>query len=239
MFLKICAFCYAIFYFFYFLIKYNFYRYFDVTIVSAVDEMNDYGIGYEGCLQWNIPSDMKFFKKTTIDTKKLFNKVLNIKNILICGSNTFESLKRKNLPGRHMIVITSNPMKFINNDMDIIGYDHGFVITKNQYDEYTIFIDNMNVIHYALKYLSKCEKGFGKIFVIGGATIYEQFLIKKIRKIKVKECILSFVGKAANFTPRFNRIYDTFFPFNCVLNDFKKCSMKKISNDVSVYHYSK
>jgi len=65
-------------------------------IVSAIvaTDLNN-AIGKDNQLPWNIPADLKFFKKITIG------------HPVIMGRKTFESVN-KPLPGRLNIVITSN-----------------------------------------------------------------------------------------------------------------------------------
>lgn len=57
------------------------------------------GIGMNGSLPWNLPPDMKMFKKITTSGSS--------KNAIIMGRKTFESLS-KPLPGRLNIVISRN-----------------------------------------------------------------------------------------------------------------------------------
>lgn len=65
-----------------------------ITMIAAVSNNNV--IGKDGTIPWNIPSDMKWFRKATKG------------KTVIMGMNTFESLNMPaGLPGRHNIVITS------------------------------------------------------------------------------------------------------------------------------------
>lgn len=61
--------------------------------ITAVDQNN--GIGLKGQLPWNIPTDMEFFKTTTLN------------KIIIMGRKTFDSLHHP-LPKRLSIVISRN-----------------------------------------------------------------------------------------------------------------------------------
>ncbi|HKK42413.1 MAG TPA: dihydrofolate reductase [Bacteroidales bacterium] len=105
-----------------------------ISIIVAVSD--DWGIGKDNDLLWNIPEDMKRFKSLTMG------------NTVIMGKKTWESLPRKPLPGRKNIVLTDTPGEYI----------------------------NMAVTAYSIEdALSKCEKG-EEIFVIGGGSVYRQFM---------------------------------------------------------------
>ena len=77
-------------------------------------------------------------------------KELTIGSPCIMGKNTYESLPVKPLPKRENIVLTRNP-----------NYKAEGVIIMNSFES-------------ALKYCE--EKGFEKVFIIGGSSIYKQGL---------------------------------------------------------------
>jgi dihydrofolate reductase len=64
-----------------------------LSFIAAVAENN--AIGIKNALPWNLPEDLKFFKKTTMGKP------------VIMGRKTFESIE-KPLPGRLNIILTSN-----------------------------------------------------------------------------------------------------------------------------------
>lgn len=66
-----------------------------ISIIAAVSE--DLGIGKDNELLWNIPEDLKRFKKLTSG------------NTVIMGKRTWMSLPVKPLPGRRNIVLTDIP----------------------------------------------------------------------------------------------------------------------------------
>ncbi|HPC97637.1 MAG TPA: dihydrofolate reductase [Bacteroidales bacterium] len=66
-----------------------------ISIIAAVSE--NLGIGLGNRLLWNIPDDLKRFKKLTTG------------KCVIMGKRTWESLPVKPLPGRKNIVLTDNP----------------------------------------------------------------------------------------------------------------------------------
>lgn len=72
-----------------------------ISIIAAISE--DCGIGKNNDLLWNIPEDLKRFKRLTWG------------KTVIMGRKTWESLPRKPLPGRKNIVITDVPWDTILN----------------------------------------------------------------------------------------------------------------------------
>jgi len=73
-----------------------------VYVIVAVDENN--GIGKDGKLPWHFFSEMKYFKKTTLQTNDP-----NKKNMVIMGRNTWESIQPKYRPlkDRKNVILTS------------------------------------------------------------------------------------------------------------------------------------
>ena len=95
-------------------------------------------IGKENQLPWHLPADLAWFKKTTMGKP------------IIMGRKTHESIG-KALPGRHNIVVSTNP------DLRINGCD---VVNSPE----------------AAIALAEQSKNVPEIIVIGGALIYELFL---------------------------------------------------------------
>ena len=62
-----------------------------ISIIAAMDEKR--GIGKDGKLPWNIPSELKHFKEITMG------------HPIIMGRKTYEAIGRS-LPGRTNIIIT-------------------------------------------------------------------------------------------------------------------------------------
>jgi dihydrofolate reductase len=94
-----------------------------ISIIVAVSE--DWGIGKNNNLLWNIPGDLKRFKKLTLG------------NTLIMGKKTWESLPRKPLPGRKNIVLTDDRQETI--EGSITAYSIEDALGKCSKDE-EIFI---------------------------------------------------------------------------------------------------
>jgi len=105
-----------------------------ISIIVAVSE--DLGIGKNNELLWNLPEDLKRFKKITYG------------KTVIMGKRTWESLPKKPLPGRKNVVIT-----------DIPHEDFFDAVTAYSIEDA----------------LHKCEKE-EEIFIIGGGSIYTQFM---------------------------------------------------------------
>lgn len=72
-----------------------------ISIIVAVSD--DWGIGRNNDLLWNIPDDLKRFKRLTTG------------KTVIMGKKTWESLPRKPLTGRTNVVITDVPGEKIEN----------------------------------------------------------------------------------------------------------------------------
>ncbi|MEI6047554.1 MAG: dihydrofolate reductase [Bacteroidota bacterium] len=95
---------------------------------------------------WGIGKDNELLWYISEDLKRF--KRLTLGNTVIMGKKTWESLPRKPLPGRKNIVLTDDPLECI--DCSVTAYS----------------IEDA---------LSKCEKD-DKIFVIGGGSVYRQFM---------------------------------------------------------------
>jgi dihydrofolate reductase len=64
-----------------------------ISLIAAVSRNGI--IGVNGAMAWRCPFDMRIFREWTMG------------KMLICGRNTFESMGSRVLPGRGMIVLTS------------------------------------------------------------------------------------------------------------------------------------
>lgn len=125
-----------------------------IAAIAAVDE--NWGIGYQGQLLEHIPEDMKYFKELTTN------------KIVVMGRKTQESLPQKKLENRVNIVLTNQDANYEND----------------------IIYGSLKDIHWLIDWFKIYECGFEKyqsytdrklyrpkdIFIIGGASTYEQLL---------------------------------------------------------------
>jgi dihydrofolate reductase len=152
------------------------------------------GIGHNGNLPWRIKDDMKYFSKLTKDS--------NGENALIMGSSTWNSLPNKYLPGRNNLILSSTiKIHEIMSD----GY-----IRKS--------FDNIDDI---IKFCILME--YNTVWIIGGATIYKQFLDKDI----ISKCYITKIDKFYEC--------DTFFPeLNSDIEKWKLCNKYTLSTDDNI-----
>ena len=125
-----------------------------ISVVVATDEKG--GIGKDNKLMWNIPSDLKRFKEITTKNQIKINN--NIRNIVIMGSKTYESIG-KELPNRANIVLSLKNKCSITFE-DILDYNERFpeeemfVIGGEQiYKQFLPYADKI--------YLTKVNGDFG------------------------------------------------------------------------------
>ena len=125
-----------------------------ISIIVATDSTG--GIGKDNKLMWNIPADLKRFKEIT--TKNQIGINNNIKNTVIMGRKTYESIGRE-LPNRANIVL-SLKNKCSYNVEDILDYNERFpeeeifVIGGEQiYKQFLRYTDKI--------YLTKVNGDFG------------------------------------------------------------------------------
>lgn len=118
----------------------------NINLIVACQK--DGGIGYKGKIPWRSPSDLSHFKITTSKSS------CNIKqNAVVMGRKTFESIG-KPLPGRLNYVVTRNTT-FINSPAHRLYYNNSLKAA---------LVAATNNPHV------------DKVFVIGGAEIYNQTL---------------------------------------------------------------
>jgi dihydrofolate reductase / thymidylate synthase len=136
-------------------------QYMEFTIILAVDENN--GIGKDNALPWKSNLDLTFFKEYTTGKYESFANYCGVddhenendqdsskQNVLIMGRRTADGLKAP-LPGRINMVITSRE-----------EYREGFEIVSS--------------LNSALLALKK-RKDIYRVFVIGGAQLYEDAIL--------------------------------------------------------------
>lgn len=131
----------------------------DVGIIFA--STTNGGIGYQNTLPWDIPDELKHFRKITTTVNNNTKR-----NCIIMGKNTWYSIPNTPLKKRVNIIITHKDYNKLKNEIDN-GND-------------IIVVD---CIEKAINHLNRnddIESGF----IIGGALLYNECLEKYLDKIK-------------------------------------------------------
>jgi len=133
-----------------------------LKIIAAVGENYELGIKEANAMPWNLPGDLAFFRKQTLNST------------IVMGRTTFESIG-KPLPKRRNVVITTDE--------------------NWSYEDVEVY----NSISKLLENVSTFE---GDVYIIGGASIYNQFIneVDEIVLTKIKESF----SKADIFFPTFD-----------------------------------
>ena len=118
-----------------------------IKLIVAFDEK--YYIGKDNKLPWNIKEDLKLFKDKTKG------------KIVVMGRNTYDSLNCEPLKDRINIVLSNDPEWVGNLDASHIFIDNSLRI----YNSFDKLIEK-------LEELDKEQE----VFIIGGKSIYKQFL---------------------------------------------------------------
>ena len=109
-----------------------------ISAIVAVDQ--NWGIGYQGQLLEHLPPDMKYFKEVTEN------------HMVICGRKTWDSIPKKPLTRRLVIVISNK----------------GFKVEPG-----AVFLDMPHAMVHINQVKDDDEQEW---FVIGGGEIYKQLL---------------------------------------------------------------
>ena len=109
-----------------------------ISAIVAVDK--NWGIGFEGQLLEHLPPDMKYFKEVTEN------------HMVICGRKTWDSIPKKPLTRRLVIVISNK----------------GFKVEPG-----AVFLDMPHAMAHINQVKDDDEQEW---FVIGGGEIYKQLL---------------------------------------------------------------
>lgn len=131
-----------------------------ISIVVAATASTQ-GIGRAGTLPWKIPSDMAYFKKVTSST---FSPETH-ENVVIMGRKTWESIPAKFRPlaGRRNIVLSRQPKESLNVAENV-----------SVFDSLQQALDSLVVPH--IPGGDNQAKFIDQVFVIGGASIYNEAL---------------------------------------------------------------
>lgn len=125
-------------------------------IVAAL--LPDLGIGANGTMPWRLRQEMRYFKDVTTTSSS------GTINAVVMGRKTWELIPKKfrPLPGRLNIVLSRS---FENSE------NNGVL----QYNSISALMDALQKLNYAWG-----GKQIERIFVMGGAQIYEKFLQQSI-----------------------------------------------------------
>lgn len=95
-----------------------------ISMIVAISE--DLGIGMKNKLLWNIPEDMKRFRRLTMG------------NTIVMGKKTWESLPKKPLSGRKNIVITDVPGEKFEGAISAYSVEDAIALCKSDKEAFII-----------------------------------------------------------------------------------------------------
>ena len=126
-------------------------------------------IGHGNKIPWHLPEDFKWFKKMTTG------------NIVVMGRKTFEGIG-KALPNRKNLILTRHPRRFINSHPEIFCHYKEWRGGRSLKKPYQLTFSRIEagekadlLIFNSLHKLDPSDFP-QKIFICGGAQIYEQAL---------------------------------------------------------------
>lgn len=96
-----------------------------ISLVVAHDE--HFAIGNENWMPWNLPEDLKHFRKVTLHQN------------IVMGRTTFEAMK-KPLPNRHTFVVTRNKEFHFEHENVRVAHDLDALIQEYKQKEEVLFI---------------------------------------------------------------------------------------------------
>ena len=130
------------------------------------------GIGYKNMIPWKVPEDMKMFSKVTKGDGN---------NAVVMGRKTWESLSFRPLKKRDNLILSKT-----------LPPIHKTIESTSGCQKVISFKSISDLVKYANNY--------DTVWIIGGSTIYEQFLKENL----ISQIHISYINQ--NFT------CDTFFP---------------------------
>ncbi len=110
-----------------------------ITIIVAIG--NNYVIGKDGWMPWNLPEDLKQFKHKTLH------------HTVVMGRKTFESIG-KPLPNRKNLVVTRDPRWHVQG-VDVISDFEDFLRHNHQIDDEIFIAGGAQIYRAALPYADK------------------------------------------------------------------------------------
>ena len=137
-------------------------------VVAATRQL---GIGKSGQMPWNLPGDLKYFKKLTEQTRDGAKR-----NAVVMGRNTWESIppKFRPLPGRLNIVLSRSAQ----NNENVNTYNTSTLLGLAGSDKSSSDVSVHGSLESALEMLA--SPGYNDtietVFVIGGGQVYKEAL---------------------------------------------------------------
>ncbi|KAF8562683.1 hypothetical protein P879_09383 [Paragonimus westermani] len=140
-----------------------------LNIIVAVSSNG--GIGFKGRLPWRLKKDMAFFKKITTDarpgkfhSKKNSFRYLGLKNAVVMGRNTWDSIpeKAKPLPDRLNVIISSQ----------LCSPPSGTYLVRS-------FTECMDLLNGDLR------TQVDKVFIIGGSQLYKEIMQQTLYPVRI------------------------------------------------------
>ncbi len=110
-----------------------------ITIIVAIG--NNYVIGKDGWMPWNLPEDLRHFKQKTLN------------HTVVMGRKTFEAIGRP-LPKRRNIVVTRDP-RWHFEGVEVIGDLEVFLQVNQNSDEEIFIAGGAQIYHAALPFADK------------------------------------------------------------------------------------
>ena len=165
------------------------------SIVVAMDQKQ--GIGRNGILPWHLKCDLQHFKEITTGTQDKSKR-----NAVIMGRKTWDSLPAQFRPLPQRVNV---------------------VITRNENLQFPQDVLRVNGLEQALDLFVKgaLSKTIESVYVIGGAQIFEQVIVRKeCRKIYLTQILHSFDC-------------DTFFPPFVDYFQHQVSSPRYVENEIS------
>lgn len=159
-----------------------------------------FGIGFQDKMPWSIPEDMEHFKELTDNS------------IVIMGRKTYFSIPEKNRPlkNRVNIVLTNNPKEY----------------EKEKSNDVIFITCTYQNIVCASSIIGK-ERNINKVFIIGGESIYREFLSGYCNLIS--KLYVTYIDKEYQCDKHFT------LPKNWELSNYSE--LFKSKNDCTPYRY--
>lgn len=127
---------------------------------------NDYAIGKNNNLLFHLPTDLKYFKQTTIN------------KVVVMGERTYHSLPKRPLPNRINIVLSDNP-QFYDDNIVIVNNLNQLFDELKKYNPDDVFVTGGASVYNLL--MDYCTKAYiTKIDMVVPADTY----IKNIEKMQ-------------------------------------------------------